>query len=383
MTVTAVVVAGAGARGAYEAGALSVLVPRLVAESGPDDRIVMVGTSAGAINTVVLAAHQEPEAATAQAEELWRSITLPEIFAGLPVTALRNAAAYAGQLVGGGRHLRSLLDSAPLARTMERRLDWDVLNGTLRSGRSWVDTAGVVTTATATRRTVVFVQGGPHLRVPPENRERGIEYVRTELRPAHVLASAAIPVAFLPVDVGEPAGSGWHVDGGVRLNVPFKPALELGAERVVVVGTAPDPDRPVTGAGGGDLDVFDVAGVTMSCLLNDRIAEDIRSLRRKNAQVATRDGGRRVIPHLVLGPPDDRVIPALAAQAYRTRYAGWRRFADLGALGRLIGGSPATRGDLLSYLLFDPGFHDALIDLGRRHAGAVLGPPAAPLPWRE
>src|SRR4051812_19739108 len=53
MSVTAIVVAGAGARGAYEAGILSELVPHLRSRPvriGEDDRIVVIGTSAGAIN---------------------------------------------------------------------------------------------------------------------------------------------------------------------------------------------------------------------------------------------------------------------------------------------------------------------------------------------
>lgn len=69
MAMTAIVVAGAGARGAYEAGVLSVLVPRLLEESDSVDEhgSTVVGTSAGAINTVLLAAHRDPADAIAAA----------------------------------------------------------------------------------------------------------------------------------------------------------------------------------------------------------------------------------------------------------------------------------------------------------------------------
>jgi NTE family protein len=50
----AIVVGGAGARGAYEAGALSVLVPRL-RTAGCEPR-VYVGTSAGAITVTLFGA---------------------------------------------------------------------------------------------------------------------------------------------------------------------------------------------------------------------------------------------------------------------------------------------------------------------------------------
>ena len=65
----ALVLAGGGARGAYEIGALSVLLPALPAHERP--RIV-VGTSVGAINAAYLAA-----AIIGQSDEAVREIEEP------------------------------------------------------------------------------------------------------------------------------------------------------------------------------------------------------------------------------------------------------------------------------------------------------------------
>jgi NTE family protein len=68
---TALVLAGGGARGAYEAGALSVLLPEL--EARGQRPTVYAGTSVGAINVAVLAAsHHLPAAeAAGRLVELW------------------------------------------------------------------------------------------------------------------------------------------------------------------------------------------------------------------------------------------------------------------------------------------------------------------------
>ena len=53
----------------------------------------------------------------------------------------------------------------------------------------------------------------------------------------HVRASAAIPVLFPTVEITAPRSArGHYIDGGTRLNSPIKPALHLGADRVIVVG---------------------------------------------------------------------------------------------------------------------------------------------------
>jgi predicted acylesterase/phospholipase RssA len=57
------VVAGAAARGAYEAGALSVLIPTMAHQGKPPT--VLVGNSTGAINAVLLAQYNTNDNAQA------------------------------------------------------------------------------------------------------------------------------------------------------------------------------------------------------------------------------------------------------------------------------------------------------------------------------
>jgi NTE family protein len=72
-----------------------------------------------------------------------------------------------------------------------------------------------------------------------------LRYVATRLRAEHVRASAAIPLLFPTVEITTPrAVRGHHIDGGTRLNSPIKPALHLGADRVIVIGLEPFAQAP-------------------------------------------------------------------------------------------------------------------------------------------
>ena len=93
------VLAGGGARGAYEIGALSVLLPALEAY-GQRPR-VLVGTSVGAINVAYLAANADLGAndAVAGGIELWRSLGWDQVLGPLvPSTAL-GAIRYVGEVL--------------------------------------------------------------------------------------------------------------------------------------------------------------------------------------------------------------------------------------------------------------------------------------------
>src|SRR5205823_345973 len=133
-------------------------------------------------------------------------------------------------------------------------------------------TAAVTVTSARTSGTIVFHAGGGN---PPHDDVRSINYVPTELRPDHVLASGAIPSLFPAVRVGEPAQArGWYFDGGTRLNTPIKPALSLGADRVIVIGLNSIARATGPLASEDEPDLFLGAAQVLQGLLIDRLTED-------------------------------------------------------------------------------------------------------------
>jgi NTE family protein len=392
-----VVLAGAGARGAYEAGVLSVLLPRL--DAAGIRPALYVGTSAGALNAAALAsnAHLPPVEQAAALLDVWRQIRVDDVFRPLLWTAPGAVGRWAGQLAGiPGVRLTGLLDTTPLGRTVRERMDWDQLHVNVEEG---LVSLAVVTTAVASQRTVVLVDDRSAGTPLPVDDSRPIVYLPGRVGPEHVLASAAIPVLFPAVLLDSPAAAGgWHVDGGVRLNAPLKPALALGADAVVVVATHPADHPAVPDPGTGEHikpDVDDALVQLMDAALVDRMVEDLRTLGKVNELVRTgrqrRSAGRpyTMVRWLFFGPPERHTLGALAVSCLRRRYRGpagaWRtiREPDLALLGRFLAGDGPRQGDLLSYLFFDSDFIEAAIERGREDAGEVLaGPDPEVVPWR-
>ncbi len=277
------VLPGGGARSAYEAGALSVLLPEL--ERRGQRPTVIVGTSAGALNAVLLAAmadHGADEVAH-RLVETWSAVQRHDVFqpvVGLhaPLTALR----YLGDVLGvPGVRLPGLLDPAPLRATVDRLIDWSAVHRNVRDGA--LDCVAVAASDASNPRSVVFVEGGTGEReLPPA---RAIEYVTTELSTEHVRASAAMPVLFPAVHVEQPAAArGWYYDGGTRLNTPVKPALALGVDRLVVIATHSVAPRHGAERRAGERrpDFADGAAQLLQATMVDPLTEDIRRLGTTN-----------------------------------------------------------------------------------------------------
>jgi NTE family protein len=382
----ALVLAGGGARGAYEAGVLEGLAPALAQDGASPD--IIVGTSIGALNGSFFAARADErlELAAEAAVEMWHELrwgdALRPLTSPAELARLLAGAAMLARLPGAG--LSGLLDPAPLRGTLEQHVSFERITRNLQDGA--LTAAAVVATAYATTRSVVFHQGGP--KVKPDT-TRAIDYFATELKPEHILASAAIPAAFPAVEITEPSDArGWYSDGGVRLNAPLKPALELGADRVVVIGlnSSRTPSAETTHAAKSRRpEVIDGVAQLLQVVLADQLAEDVATLATVNETLAAADssatkrtgrGRRRRIPYIFIAPCDRLEIGRLARKVYKDRYTGLggiARDSNLAGLGWLVNaGHSAVHGELLSYLFLAHEFIDELIKLGRRDADLWL-----------
>jgi NTE family protein len=372
----AVVLAGGGARGAYEMGALSALLPAL--EQRGERPTVIVGTSVGAINAAYLGASAaEPlEPALQQGRELWTGIGFHDVLAPLlSRSELVRALGSVGQFLGvPGARLPSLLDPSPLARTLKSRIRiarvrTNVASGALRA-------VAVVATSAHSGGSVVFHDGGGRI---AEDRERAIGYVRARIGLEHVRASAAMPGVFPAVRVSSPrAAAGWYYDGGTRLNTPIKPALALGAGRVVVIAL-----NSLRSAGArGRPQALDGASQLAQAILVDPLVHDVQTLATVNTIVrsrppqagARRPRGRahRLVPYMLIAPERPQEIGAIAARVFRAHYSGLIDAAgapSIALLGRAMGaGESPARGELFSYLFFAREFAAALMERGRADA---------------
>ncbi len=383
------VLSGGGARGAYEAGVLSVLLPELE-RRGERPRVIL-GTSVGAINAAYLAscAHLDAETAVEGLLTRWREIRMgvvvrPVFSLQASMTALR----YAGEVLGvPGVNLQGLLDPTPLGKTLDRWIDWEALHDNVEQGR--LDAVGVVASAAATATSVVFVEGRTQAELYESH---DVEYVPTPLGSEHVRASAAIPVLFPAIKVEQPEScQGWYYDGGTRLNTPIKPVLDFGVDRVVISATYAvkqvehepwqDPKHAP--------DVADGVVQLLLGTLADPLIQDVRMLAKINLIVGGDEGeegtrGNRetlgkapykTVPYILVTPPERDSVGDAAAEIFHRRYAGLKglRSPNVALLGRLVGGVTEPHGELLSYFFFEHHYAEALIEMGRADAERRLG----------
>ena len=351
---TALMLPGGGARGAYQVGVLKAINELTVNQPNPFP--VICGTSAGAINAAVLASHAHEFSVGAQRlEQFWRSMYCARVYRTDAWSVFKSGMRFALTVLSGGlikTDPRSFLDNTPLRHFLQKTLRLEGIQTALDLGalRGVAVTASGYTSAAA----ISYFQARKDIAEWQRERRRG----RAEkLRVSHLLASAALPILF----PAERIGNEYFGDGGMRMVAPLSPAIHLGANRIMVIGTRdekPDlpPESPADYPSAGE-----VGGYLMDTIFMDRLNADLARLKRINKTLELvpeekrQETGLINIDSLVIKPSKDlrHVTQAhvgdipLSVQVLLRTLGGWGRDWRMA-----------------SYLLFESAYCGELIDLG-------------------
>jgi NTE family protein len=372
----ALVLMGGGARTAYQVGVLRAMAAMLNLQPSHEDGAfpfqVLVGTSAGALNSTFLAGTAtEGLKAFEDLAKFWSSLRSSAVYELRISTWLRASRMLTAlSLARMARERGGILDTMPLVDTLHRAISLPGIEYALQtraidalaiSASSY--TSGVHWTFCHTARPSSFqswTRPGRRAEYQPVNIE-------------HLMASSAIPFIFPATKLWVDGRAEFFGDGSMRQISPLSPAMHLGADRVFVIG-AGQPQR--SGLVGGAADdgalqlptLGSIAGYAMASVFHDTVQADVEQTQRVTRTL--RDMPRELAaampyrPVEVLAIMPTQSLDALA-QLHAHELPGATRNV-LEGLGALKGGGAA----LASYLLFEPGFIKALMQLGERDAYA-------------
>jgi len=356
----ALVLTGGGARAAYQVGVLKA-VRDILGSPVKNPFPVVCGTSAGAINAAALAASADDfTRAVGHLLEFWESMRCERIYRTDAWHIMKSGARWLSAVMLLARHNpTSLLDNEPLRALLQANLRFEKIQEHIDSGALFA--ACVTASGYSSGQSVSFFQAASGIEAWKRNQRVG---AAVSLRLEHLLASAALPFLFPAVKVHRE----YFGDGSMRQIAPVSPALHLGADRVLVVGTGRQSVDPARARSNVYPSLAQIAGHALNSIFLDSLSVDIERLERVNRTVrlippeAMKDSTLRPIRVLFVTPsqPLERV-----ASRFIHELPGTVRFLlrPTGALNR-------SGSNLASYLLFERSFCSALIDLGYQDTAA-------------
>jgi NTE family protein len=356
------------------------------------------GTSVGALNTSAMAAlATDPKLQAEKIKEFWFTVRQEDIYR----RDLGATTHFLGSTLGGilrnlftfnpfrltnrkGPHFNSFLDTTPLKNFLNKLIPWNQITKNVKSGL--IDAVAINVTNLQNGRHELFLQKNPD--TPYQGHYKTYE---VDLSVEHALASAALPIIFPPIKIGEV----YFADGGLRLFTPMSPAIQLGADRLVVIGLRYRSPTDVVPKKmkSHHLNREPTIALQMGRMLNgvflDRIEYDMEQLERINTIVETSEKvygndylkrlnqtmakGKLTVDIANRGLRKIRALEIKPSHSISTLFIHWAKRAKKQGftfsafekmLMRLLDIDPETGSDLLSYVTFAPEYLKDIFELG-------------------
>lgn len=357
------VLTGGGARAAYQVGVL-----RAIAEMLPDATHnpfpVICGTSAGAINATSIAVSANCfHEGVRQLEAVWTNFHVNQVHRADLMGVLNNTGRCLSSMLSSEldkQQAVSLLDNAPLKKLIGHRFPFRAIQKCIKKGT--LHALGLTAWGYTSGQSVTFYQATKDVR--PWKRAQRVG-VASRIGVNHLMASSAIPFIFPAVKINRE----YFGDGSMRQLAPISPALHLGAEKVLIVGVQKirdvSPERvKVTGYP----PFAQIAGHAINSIFVDSLEVDLERLYRINATLKLippetfkkNNVSLRPIESMMISPSEE--INEIAQQ-YAQTLPTLMRF-----LYRMVGAMGPNGSTMLSYVLFEASFCQALIELGYQDA---------------